>query len=225
MTVFAGADVCKGQWVVVVIEHARFANCFVEATIEDIFDALHDVRLLAVDIPIGMPDDQANRTCDLEAKRFVGPRSSSVFHTPPREVLEAPTYREANRLSKEISGRGISAQAYALRAKILEVDPIAAADDRIVEAHPEVCFRAMKGSVLEYPKKSWNGQMERRSLLRSQGLELPDHLPKASAVPADDLLDAAAAAWTASRVSAGEAGVLPASEIGAATSQRELIWF
>jgi predicted RNase H-like nuclease len=209
----------------VVVEHARFANCLVEATIEDIFEVLHDVRVLALDIPIGMPRGRDIRQSDVEARRFVGPRSSSVFHTPPREVLEAPTYREANRLSKKISARGISAQAYALRSKILEVDPIAAVDDRIVEAHPEVCFRAMKGSVLEYPKKSWNGQMERRSLLRSQGLELPDHLPKAGAVPADDLLDAAAAAWTASRVSSAQAGVLPASEIGAATSRRGLIWF
>jgi predicted RNase H-like nuclease len=119
----------------------------------------------------------------------------------------------------------MSAQAYALRAKILEVDPIAAVEDRVVEAHPEVCFRAMKGSHLRFPKKSWNGQMERRSLLRSQGIELPDHLPGARSVPADDLLDAAAAAWTSLRVSSGKARVLPKSTNGAATDQRGLIWY
>ena len=172
-----------------------------------------------------MPDVREIRPCDLEARRFVGPRSSSVFHTPPRKVLKAPTYQDANRIAKRVSGRGVSAQAYALRAKILEVDPIAAVEDRIVETHPEVCFCAMKGSALAYPKKSWNGQMERRTLLRSQGIELPDHLPNADMVPADDLLDATAAAWTALRVFRGEAGVLPESRIGAETHQRGVIWY
>ncbi len=225
MTIFAGADVCKGRWVVVVLEQARFTGCFVESTVGGILSALGQVAVLALDIPIGMPRGRDFRQCDIEARRLVGPRSSSVFHTPPREVLEAPTYRDANRLSNRISDRGVSAQAYALRTKILEVDPLATSDDRIVEAHPEVCFRAMKGSHLGYPKKSWNGQVERRSLLRSQGLELPDHLPEAGAVPADDLLDATAAAWTAARVFAGEACVLPASQIVTATGQRGVIWY
>ena len=143
----------------------------------DVLDALAGVEVLAFDIPIGLPKGHDHRGCDAAAKVFVGRRSSSVFHTPPRAVLEAPTYREANRLSKELCGRGISAQAYALRAKILEVDPIAATDARIVEVHPEVSFCAMKGSTLEFSKKSWNGQMERRALLRSQRIELPDQLP------------------------------------------------
>jgi len=45
-----------------------------------------------------------------------------VFTTPPCPVLEAPTYAEANRISKKLSKRGISQQSYGLRKKILEVD-------------------------------------------------------------------------------------------------------
>jgi predicted RNase H-like nuclease len=146
------------------------------------------------------------------AKTFVGKRSSSVFHAPPREVLEATTYREANRLSKDLFGRGISAQAYALRAKILEVDPVASADLRLVEVHPEVSFCAMKGRSLAFSKKSWNGQMERRDLIRSQGIDLPDRLENAGIVAADDLLDAAAAAWSAWRIHLGLAETLPPPE-------------
>ena len=77
--------------------------------------------------------------------------------------------------------------------EILEVDPIAAKDDRIIETHPEVCFRAMKGEPLAYSKKTWNGQGERRSLIADAGIDLPQHLPDAGKVPPDDVLDAAAA--------------------------------
>lgn len=225
MVLVAGADVWQGRWVVVVLEEGSFHRALVQATVTGVIGVLASLELLALDIPIGLPEDREHRLCDVEAKRFVGPRSSSVFHASPRPVLEAPTYRDANRLSKRDFDRGVSAQAYALRTKILEVDPIAARNNRIVEVHPEASFRAMKDSTLAYRKKSWNGQMERRSLLRSQGIELPDQLPEAAAVPADDLLDATAAAWTAFRVFTGEAGVLPASATGATTGRRGLIWY
>jgi predicted RNase H-like nuclease len=97
----AGADVWKGQWVVVVLEDGRFRSAFVRPTASDVLDALEGVEVLAFDIPIGLPKGNDHRGCDAAARVFVGPRSSSVFPTPPRAVLEAPTYREANRLSKE----------------------------------------------------------------------------------------------------------------------------
>jgi predicted RNase H-like nuclease len=225
MTVIAGADVWQGRWVVVVLAEGSFQRAFVQATVAGVIRALAGFELLALDIPIGLPEEREHRLCDIEAKHFVGPRSSSVFHAPPRSVLEAPTYRDANRLSKRDFDRGVSAQAYALRTKILEVDPIASRDNRIVEVHPEASFRAMKGSTLAYPKKTWNGQMERRSLLQSHGIEVPDCLPDAGKVPADDLLDAAAAAWSAQRILRGEAGVLPAAAEAGSTGRRGVIWY
>ncbi len=225
MTLIAGADVWKGRWAVVVLEGGCFQYAFVRPTVTDVLDALAGVEVLALDIPIGLPTGHDHRGCDAAAKVFVGPRSSSVFHTPPRAVLEAPTYREANRLSKELCGRGISAQAYALRAKILEVDPIAAADPRLVEVHPEVSFCAMKGSALAFSKKCWNGQMERRALLQSRGIELPNRIEDAGMVPADDLLDATAAAWSALRVQRGEAAALPPFEKATDTGRHSRIWY
>lgn len=63
---------------------------------------------------------------------------------------------------------------------------------------------------MAYPKKSWNGQMERRFLLASEGIVLPDQLVGASGeIPVDDVLDAAAMAWTARRVAEGRAESLP----------------
>jgi predicted RNase H-like nuclease len=181
--------------------------------------------VLAVDIPIGLPEGKEHRQCDLAAKAFLKPRSSSVFFTPPRPVLEAPTYQEGNQLSWHDYERGVSAQAYALGQKILEVDPIAASDDRVIEIHPEVCFRAMKGEPLDYSKHSWNGQAERRRLIAGAGIGLPDHLSEAGQVPPDDILDAAAAAWTAWRLAQGTAKVLPESANGRDRILRGVIWY
>jgi hypothetical protein len=67
--------------------------------------------------------------------------------------------------------------------------------------------------------------MERRALLHAQGIELPDLLPGAGAVPPDDLLDATAAAWTAWRVSRSEARTLPPSNAEDDISRRPAIWY
>lgn len=225
MTFVAGADVTKGQWVVVVLRNGEFHQATVIDSLAEIFDTLRDISFVAVDIPIGLPTGKGYRQCDLAAKRFMKPRSSTVFCTPPRIVIDAPSYKEANEVSWRKFDRGVSAQAYALRSKILEVGPIAATDDRLFEVHPEVCFRAMKGSSLQQPKKSWNGQVERRALLHSHGIRLPNHLERAGSVPPDDLLDAAAAAWTAWRVANGRAKVLPDSAAGCTTSRRRVIWY
>ena len=225
MTLVAGADVAKGKWVVVVLRDGEFDHAAVTKTLAEFLAGSKSLEVLAVDIPIGLPEGKEHRHCDLAAKAFLKPKSSSVFFTPPRPVLEAPTYQEGNRLSWRDYERGVSAQAYALGQKILDVDPIAASDDRIIEVHPEVCFLAMKGEPLGYSKHSWNGQAERRRLIAGAGIILPDHLPGAGKVPPDDLLDAAAAAWTAWRVARGEAKVLPPSAAGCDRTRRAVIWY
>ncbi len=61
----------------------------------------------------------------------------------------------------------------------------------------------------------------RRAWLRSAGIELPDEIGEAGSVPADDLLDAGAAAWTARRVVNGQAVPLPE---GAHRGDPMVIW-
>jgi predicted RNase H-like nuclease len=224
MTIIAGADVAKGRWAVVVLEDGRFNRALVEKTMENVMDAIGEVSVLAVDIPIGLPRGRGHRRCDVEAKELLRPNSSSVFFAPPHRVIAEPIYERANLLSKTGYGRGISRQAYGLRAKILEVTPVASRDDRVIETHPEVSFLTMKGANLDYSKKSWNGQMERRSLLEAQGIEIPNQLDRAGTVAPDDLLDAAAAAWTAWRAHRKRADVLPVSKRGCCSSQRQVIW-
>ena len=141
----------------------------------------------------------------MAARRFVGPRASSVFTTPIRPVLEAPTYAEARRLSTELTGRSVSAQTYALAKRILEVDDYAPHDERVIEVHPEVSFRELARRPLE-SKHRLGGLFERRALLEQAGIDIPATAPRVSE---PDLLDATIAAWTAQRYARGEALPLP----------------
>jgi predicted RNase H-like nuclease len=89
----------------------------------------------------------------------------------------------------------------------LEVDAYRG-DPRIFEVHPELSFAEMAGGPL-VSKKTWNGVMRRRALLAANGIELPDELPTAGRVPIDDVLDAAAVAWTTARIARETARCLP----------------
>ncbi len=96
--------------------------------------------------------------------------------------------------------------------KILEVDAwVRTVDRTVIEVHPEVCFATMAGRPLANPKSTWAGVEERRRILADVGIEIPAELTQAGAVAAvDDVLDAAAASWTASRFVVGRAVCYPA---------------
>lgn len=200
----AGVDGYPGGWVIAVLNsdgriEMRVCESFLDITVLD-------VDVIAVDIPIGVLE-RGFRPADYEARGFVvGARASSVFSTPPRASLEADTFAEAALRARETVGKGISQQAYALRKRILEVDPIAAADERIIEVHPEVSFRELAGRALRHSKHTPEGLDERRALLRSAGLDAPP----VAGVPEADALDALVAAWTAARYQLGESRPLPA---------------
>ena len=198
----AGVDLAGGGLAVVVLEEDRVVQAF---RCEEFAEALLvDASVVAVDIPIGIPEE-GERPADEAARRFVGPRASSVFTTPTRPVLEADTYEEARRVAREASGKSISAQSYALSRRILEVDEYAREDDRVIEVHPEVSFRELAHRPL-ISKHRTDGLAERRALLEEAGIEVPASVPR---VAEPDLLDATVAAWSAKRYALGEALPLP----------------
>lgn len=70
-------------------------------------------------------------------------------------------------------------------------------------------FAAIAGAPLESAKVSYSGAIIRKALLEGVGIHLPDDLGEANHVPTDDVLDAAAAAWSAARIAAGSHERLP----------------
>jgi predicted RNase H-like nuclease len=125
-----------------------------------------------------------------------------VFPAPTRASLEAPTYAAARLVDP-----ALSAQSYALRGKILEVDEARHAGP-VVEVHPELAFLRFAGAVL-VSKRTWDGAVQRRAVLAAEGVVLPDDLgPTGGTAAVDDVLDAAACALVAQDVAAGTAEAL-----------------
>lgn len=147
---------------------------------------------IALDMPIGLLDS-GPRACDIEARRRLGPRRSSVFPTPLRPMLDATTYADALAIA------GVSKQAYHLLPKIREVDALMTPglQDTIVEAHPELAFAALLGHPCVAPKRTTEGRAERRSVV-AVAIDRP---PIGAAW--DDVLDAGALVYTARRLVTG----------------------
>ena len=204
-----GVDGWKGGWIAVVLRGGRFLAAAAESELTALLLRFPSVAVVAVDMPIGFPTTDPRRA-DVHARTFVGERRSSVFPMLPEPVYETESYAEALEVCQRLWGRGLSKQSYALKAKILEVDSVVALDDRLVESHPEVTFAAMAGEPLRWSKKSWNGQRLRERLLAEGGIVLSDDLADAGNVPVDDLMDAAACAWSAERFRLGRSQTLPA---------------
>jgi predicted RNase H-like nuclease len=223
MSKVVGVDGCKGGWVEIALQDGRFDSAGFRATLVEVAATHPDAEVITVDIPIGLPD-VSPRLADVEARRFLRGRASSVFSTPSQGALEALSYEAANTLSREQSGKGLSKQSYALAKRILEADALVQTDPRVFEVHPEVSFRELAGKVLP-SKKTWEGQMRRRRLLEQAGIVLPDDLGPASVVPPDDVLDAAVAAWSALRIARGEALTLPADPPIDSSERKVAIWY
>lgn len=219
-----GVDGIPSGWVGVELADAAFASARAFTRFSDLLEEYPDAVVVAVDIPIGLPET-GPREADVAAKFFLKPRQASVFLVPPRAVLEAPSYDDALQRRAQLGRPGISQQAYALRQKILEVDELARPGDRIYEIHPEVSFQAMKGAPLSHGKKSWNGFAERRRLLNAAGIELPHDPLELADASVDDVLDAAAAAWSARRICLGQAKTLPEHEVVDERGRRIAIWY
>jgi predicted RNase H-like nuclease len=201
-----GVDACAGGWVAVTLafsasdasSHPVTAGIQMAPTL----DELSLTGVVGIDMPLGLLAD-GWRDADALARRALGRRGVTVFAIPPRPVWQQPTYADANRLCRELTGKGLSAQTWGLRGKLLEADAYRRTSSaRLYEVHPELAFAALAGAPLQESKHTTAGLTRRRELLHQAGLTLPSKVPGAAE---NDLLDAAAVAWSARRIASGDA--------------------
>ena len=152
-----GIDGCKGGWVAVTLGAPG-----VRVTAAATLAALGIDGLAGIDMPLGLPA-VGWRTADLLARRALGRRGSCVFAIPPRPVWAAPDYPTANLRCRELTGGGLSAQAWGLRAKLLEADQFRrGCAHPLYEVHPELSFAGLAGAPLRDSKHSAAGRTLRR---------------------------------------------------------------
>jgi predicted RNase H-like nuclease len=207
-----GVDGCPGGWVgAVLVPGAPRPRVVVAPTIELLVETVRadlDVQVVGIDIPIGLPDS-AVRQADVLARRALPGRASSVFTTLTRPAYLATDRAAADAVNRGLSGQGVGAQAFALRAKILEVDTWLRGRPTVdvIEVHPEVSFATMTGGPLP-GKRTPQGQQARLDALAAAGIARPSVLKGTGYAP-DDVLDACAVAWSAHRRATGDARWLP----------------
>jgi predicted RNase H-like nuclease len=209
-----GVDACRGGWVAVTLARggAQAASA-PAARIAKSLEALGLTGLTGIDMPLGLLAD-GWRTVDALARRALGRRGPTVFAIAPRPVWSEQAYADANARCRQLTGNGLSAQAWGLRTALLEADGYRRAGRHpLHEVHPELAFSALAGSPLAESKHTREGRARRRALLAAAGIELPSlqSIRSGGGGPApaeDDLLDAAAAAWSALRIAAGTAAIL-----------------
>lgn len=198
-----GADGCPGGWVVAELS-ATGIRWHYAGTAPELLALVGD-GVLALDVPIGLPET-GNRACDGEARQLLrGRAASSVFAAPHRGVLAHNTYASARPQFPTLS-----AQAFGLVGRIRDTDAALRAAGpqvhrRVVECHPEVSLRLLTGRELP-GKKTAPGALLRLAALTAAVGALPDDPPVQAGL--DDALDALACAWTARRWAAGTAQVL-----------------
>jgi predicted RNase H-like nuclease len=206
-----GVDGCTAGWVAVTLgPESRAAVTRVRTAVAKTLDGLPLTGVTGIDMPLGLLD-AGWRDADRLARRALGRRGATVFAIPPRAVWDCETYAEANRVCRDLTGKGFSVQAWGLRRKIAEADEFrrralsAPSPVQLYEVHPELSFSVMAGAPLPDSKHTAAGLAVRRALLAAAGITVGTRVAGAAE---DDLLDAAAVAWSARRIAAGQATVL-----------------
>lgn len=239
----AGVDGCPAGWLVVLcpLDVPGEARALVVPRFAEVLSIEPKLSLVAVDMPIGLPErvTTGGRDADIGARANLGARQSAVFAVPSRAAVMKHDYREACEAALATSDppRKVSKQCFYLFAKMREIDALMspALQERVREIHPELAFWALNGErSLDLPKKVKSrphapGLELRRGLLAAAGYDPRflenKHGIKASAAGPDDLLDAAACAWSAARIVNGCGRRFPHTPPLDANGLRMEIWY
>jgi predicted RNase H-like nuclease len=220
-----GLDGCRAGWVAAFVRpEGNEVHIWIVPRFADVLVAVEAPAVVAVDIPIGLPDHigPQGRGPEQAIRPLLGGRRSSVFSVPPRAAIYATDFGNACAAALAASNppRKLSKQLFMIAPKIKEVDAVLRAHQdgigRVYEVHPELAFWRLNGErALAEPKKVKGtcyapGLAMRRDLLISAGLpaEVVEAVPPRGA-SADDLLDALACAAIGRRIYAGEARPFP----------------
>lgn len=228
MTLVVGVDGCPAGWIACLRDLAAgTVEVRILASLADLFALPIQPAMVAVDMPIGLPDGvgPGGRPPERLVRGLLGERQSSVFSVPSRAAVYAEDYAAACAAALATSDppRRVSKQCFHLFPKIRSIDGLLRARpelrDRVVEAHPEVAFAVLAGAPMALPKKVKNrpnppGLAERRTFLAGRGIPAAvlGAPPPRGAGP-DDLIDACVCSLVAERVLAGTAEAFPSAEI------------
>ena len=207
-----GVDGCAAGWVgALMAPGTAQPQVLVAQTVAALFDLAGEsaeLWVVAIDIPIGLPDHSL-RQADTLARRALPGKASSVFTTLTRAAYGESDRAGADAVNRALTGQGVGSQAFALTPKILDVDAWvrSAPGVPVIDVHPEVSSLAWLARRSPRPRSPSRGG--RRGYGLSPPPASPPGLRSGKGYAVDDVIDACAAAWTAARWLTGDAHSLP----------------
>ncbi|TVQ11210.1 MAG: DUF429 domain-containing protein [Bacteroidetes bacterium] len=171
---FGGIDGCKKGWLMVLINNDSHHYTLVHPITELTNILSGHIRVL-VDMPVGLLSSgltfTGNRPCDVAARKLLGVKHTSIFNPPCIEALHEKSYQQASETNYRILGKKLSKQSWNIAPKIREINAFLHLNPhwrgKILEAHPELSFQQLNGSIpLQFSKKTSEGIEERLSILQ-----------------------------------------------------------
>jgi len=211
----AGVDWAGGEWVIVRFHEGSYHGCTVVADFQMLWQRHQDLDRILIDVPIGLPDENSlgqREALDSLARTVTG-FPSSVFPVPSREAAalayEGESYETVAQQNERDIDKGLTQQSFQLAIATGQVDAVLGketeATEKVIESHPEVCFRGLLGRQLRHTKSTAPGVGERLQALKLH-LDQPgavlqqvttDLIGETGLVHIDDVLDALALAVVA----------------------------
>ena len=142
-----GIDGCRAGWLAAIWDSASQQLEFsLSGELALLIQSLPEEAPIFIDMPLGLPTaDAPIRACDVEAQRLLGHKlRARVFHPPIRETFGTTNYTTACNISRELTGKAFSIQAWNITPKIIQLDTLLREQPelskRLHESHPEICF-------------------------------------------------------------------------------------
>jgi predicted RNase H-like nuclease len=217
---FVGAHRSSEGWVSVAFSRNEFADAAVDTEAGQLWSRVEDqAERVLVDVPVGLIEDgDPERPPNRLAREALGNRAATVTTPPVREATRKRRFPAAERTMQRKTGSKLSRAAFAASEAIAAVDEllqeVPKSREVVGEAHPELCFRAFAGEPMAYDRTTAGGYAERLRTLAEFDRDAPPTVQSAAEAVAgadvrvEDVLDAAALAYTARR-GPGELRTLP----------------
>lgn len=163
-------DGCHSGWFYVPVIDTKNWKVGIVKNINELKGEIETSKYTLIDIPIGLRGSgRLERLCDLEARKILTKRKSSIFPAPHKLSLKCSSYIEACNVNFINFGRKLSKQSWSIISKIKEVNDFIVNNNfegKVREIHPEICFWALnRKSEMLYNKKTIEGFQERLKLL------------------------------------------------------------
>jgi len=227
--IYIGVDWHKGEWIAAVI-HVGELEVKEYDNIDLLCSENNDTDCILVDIPIGLPDTQAEVLLrpDQAARDYLlnTKRKSSVFNTPVRSAVYAATDDEAQNANSSVTVKRLSSQSLAILPIIRQVDTFLQGNPSwknvLKESHPELAFQALNhGNPVENSKQIPSGISERIYILSKYRSDIEALVRRTKSGMVNDVLDAVCLAVAAEQGS--ENGFVTVPNVPSADQTRLLM--